>query len=285
MFFILFIQQLIASTTHVVSKSIIGQIQPPTLLLIRAFIASLFFLSLIPVRKIKLIKIEKKDWFYIFLLGVLNVPLNQFLFFTSLKYTSAPNVALAYALSPAFVLIISFFFLNEKATLLKILGIGIAFAGTTFILFERGFDFSSQNFWGINLAIAASVYWAIYTILGKKFVNKYGAIYTNLLAMVIGFLLFIPIFFIVKAPYNYLEFSGIQWLQIMYLGIFTSGIAYILWYYALKKIDAAKVSVFNNIQPVLTTILAIIFLNQNLSMPFVLGGLMTIAGVIITQKG
>ncbi len=285
MLIILFIQQLIASTTHVVSKSIIGEIQPPTLLLIRAFIASLFFLALVPIRKIALKKIDKKDIFPIFMLGVLNVPLNQFLFFTSLKYTSAPNVALAYAMSPAFVLIISFFFLKERATFLKILGIAVAFAGTSFVLFERGFDFSSNNFLGINLALGASASWALYTILGKRFVNKYGAIYTNLIAMVIGFILFIPIFFYVKAPYNYLDFTGVQWIQILYLGIFTSGIAYILWYYALKKIDAGKVAVFNNIQPVLTTILAIIFLHQNLTLPFILGGLMTIAGVIITQKG
>lgn len=285
MFLILFLQQLIASTTHVVGKNIIHSIQPPTLLMMRAFIACLFFLTLIPVRKMKLPKIDKKDKWQIVLLGLLNVPMNQFLFFTSLKYTSAPNVALAYALSPAFVLLISVFFLKEKASWMKSLGIGIAFLGTTLILFEKGFDFSSDNFLGINLAILASISWAFYTMLGKKFVNKYGAIYTNLLAMVIGFFMFIPIFFYVKAPYNYFDFNIYQWLQILYLGIFTSGIAYILWYYALKKIDASKVSVFNNIQPVLTTILAILFLNQQISVPFVFGGLLTITGVIVTQRG
>lgn len=285
MLYLLFLQQAIASTTHVVTKYLVSDIAPPTLLLLRAFIASLFFLSLIPLGKVKPKKVDKKDLLQILLLGLLNIPLNQFLFFISLKHTSAPNIALAYALTPAFVLLISIFFLKEKATLLKIIGVIIAFAGTTMILFEKGFDFSSDNFLGINLGLLASFSWALYTILGKKFVNKYGAVYTNLLAMVSGFIFFIPVFFAVKAPYNYNDFTLTQWSLAIYLGVVTSGIAYILWYYALKKIEASKVAVFNNLQPVLTTILAIIFLGQTLTPLFVIGGLITLFGVYITQKG
>ena len=69
------------------------------------------------------------------------------------------------------------------------------------------------------------------------------------------------------------------------IGAITSGVGYTLWYYALQKIEASKVSVFNNIQPVLTTILAFFILDNVINANFVIAGVLIIAGVIITQRG
>jgi len=285
MYWILLLQQFLASTTHIVGKSALNTIQAPLLMLLRAIVASITYILFLRVRGVKLIRVKREHLFLFIILGLLNIPLNQYLFFNSLKYTSPPNVALAYAVSPAFVLIIAFLFLKEKISFFKTLGIITAIIGTSLILFEKGIDFSSDNFYGTSLALLASLSWALYTIIGKKFVIEYGAVYTTAVAMVFGLILYLPLFFLSGSLSEITNLSIFDWSQIFYLGVITSGVAYVLWYIALKKFEAGKVSVFNNLQPILTTILSVIIFNHELTLAFLSGGILTILGVLLTQKG
>lgn len=285
MYWILILQQLIASTTHIVAKSVVLNLSPTLILLLRASIASVTYLSTLVFRKSKLMRLEKRDVIPFLILGLINIPMNQFLFFKSLEFTSPANVALAYALTPAFVIVIAMIFLKEKATKLKLMGIIIAFAGTIFVLFEKGLDFKSDSFLGNGLALLASLSWAVYTVLGKKYVLKYGAIYTSAVTMVFGLLLYLPVFGFYGDITEISNVTTVDFLKIFYLGVITSGVGYALWYYSLKKLEASKVSVFNNLQPVLTTLMAVFFFDQLITIPFVLGGVLTITGVVLTQKG
>jgi drug/metabolite transporter (DMT)-like permease len=102
--------------------------------------------------------------------------------------------------------------------------------------------------------------------------------------MQIGFALYLIMFIFLPHNIQLSEITVSNWLQIGYLGIFTSGIGYALWYSVLKKMDASRISVFNNLQPLLTTILAMIFFNQVLTLHFILGGILILIGVYVTQK-
>lgn len=219
------------------------------------------------------------------LIGLLNIPINQFLFLSSLELTQAPNVAFAYSLVPAFVLIISVSFFKERTTKFKLFGVCLAVLGTVLLLMNRGFDFSTGSSIGDILALLASLSWAFYTILGKGLSEKYGALFTTGMAMLIGLVLYLPIFHFHPVEYQLVDISLKNWGQIFYIGAITSGVGYTLWYYSLQKMEASKVSVFNNIQPVLTTILAFFILDNAINANFVVAGVLIIAGVVITQRG
>lgn len=279
------IQQLIASGTHVVAKTLTENVAPAVVLFYRALIVSTLYLIYLFAFKKKRRRIEKNDYWKFLVIGLLNIPINQFLFLNSLELTSAPHVAFAYALVPAFVLVISSFWLKEKPTNLKILGIFLAFAGTVLLLLDKGFNVNSGSTIGDLLALTASLSWALYTIIGKQLSEKYGAIFTTGMAMFVGLLFYIPIFHFHPVEYNFNDISTINWLQIFYIAAITAGVGYALWYYALTKIEASKVSVFNNVQPVLTTILSVIFLGHVFTGEFVVGGGLIILGVVLTQRG
>ncbi|MFN3781161.1 MAG: DMT family transporter, partial [Candidatus Kapaibacteriota bacterium] len=200
-----------------------------------------------------------------------------------IKLTTAPNVALAYALSPIFILVIAKFALKEKVTILKIFGILIAITGIILILIEKGISLRSDYFLGNLLALVASVCWAIYSTYGKPLIRKYGSIYTTAMAMILGFLLYLPIFLTIGKINTMLNLEPRHWFEILYLAVMTSGFSYLLWYYALKRLPAANVGVFNNLQPVFTTTLAVIFLGQHLTNTYLLGGALVIAGVTLAQ--
>lgn len=281
---VLLIQQLIASVTHILAKELTISVEPSVALFFRSVIASICFIAWLIFNRTQIKKVIVKDYFTLFILSLINVPINQFLFLISIKFTTPPNVALAYALAPIFVFGIAIIFLKESATLKKILGTILAVAGAIVLLSEHGFDFSSLGFRGDILALAASISWAIYTILNKNFARKYGATYSTALTSIGGTLLYLPIFYFFPVHYNINEISSMNWLQLLYLGIFTSAIAYAMWNWGLTKTDASKIAVFNNLQTIFTTLLSIIFLGYYLSLEFMIGGSMIIVGIYLTQK-
>lgn len=284
-YLLLLLQQLIASGTHIVAKTLTSEVPPPVVLLYRALIVSALYSVVLYFKKDKFKQVEKNDWFKFIIIGLLNIPINQFLFLSSLELTQAPNVAFAYSLVPAFVLIISVSFFKEKTTKFKLFGVLLAVTGTILLLMNRGFDFSSGSTIGDMLALMASLSWAFYTILGKGLSEKYGALFTTGMAMLIGLVLYLPIFHFHPVEYQLSDISLKNWGQIFYIGAITSGVGYTLWYYSLQKMEASKVSVFNNIQPVLTTVLAFFILDNVINANFVIAGVLIIAGVVITQRG
>jgi len=281
----LLLQQLIASGTHVVGKTLTQNVDPTVVLFFRAGLVSLAYLIIIMIGRKRFARIPPKDLTVIALLGFLNIPVNQLLFLSSLKFTSAPNVALAYAMTPVFVLIIAAIFLRERITKLKGIGVLLAIAGAILIISQNGLSLSGDGLLGDILAFCASLSWALYTIIGKQPSRKYGAFYVTGLGMIFGFLFYLPLFWLMPEPMLVDTITITNWMQIAYLAFMTSGVAYALWYHALTRLDASKVSVFNNLQPILTTLLSVIFLSYVVSWEFGLGAGLIIAGVIATQKG
>ena len=157
MYILILLQQLISSGTHVVSKDITAILPEEQILFFRAGIACTIFAIWIIYKGWHKQKFSRKEILTICLLGVLNIPANQYVFFKAVHLTTAPNVALAYALSPAFVLMISLFSGKERPDFGRMLGIAIAVVGSSVILFERGLDISSDYFLGNMLGLLASL--------------------------------------------------------------------------------------------------------------------------------
>jgi drug/metabolite transporter (DMT)-like permease len=219
----------------------------------------------------------------IFWLGFLAV-LNQYLYLYGMKYTTAANGALLYALTPIFVLLLSRFFHTENMTIQKFLGIVLAFVGVTVVIFERGISTSAEFAFGNIIILLAVITYALFTILGKPLVLKFGALSTTASANFTGLLLVVPFGFYNAATFPYDRLHTLDWIGILYLGIGTSIVGYLLWYYALRRIDATRLAVFANGQPIVTSILSVIFLGAIITPQFIIGGIVTLAGVIITQR-
>lgn len=285
MYPLILLQQIIASSTHLFAKNVTSLIHPSTVVLFRGFFSAVAYgLWLLLTRK-SLKTIEKDDIPGFFILGALNMPINQLLFIWGVRYTTPANASLAYALTPAFVLIIAVMFLGEKLTKRKLFGIIIAMLGTIIVLFEKGLAFGSEQFLGNIMVLLASISWAIYTSLGKKYAMKYGGIFSTGVSMFTGLLLYIPIVMLLPFDITPSNYDASIWFQLFYLGVITSGLGYALWYFALTKMEASKLAVFNNIQPVLTTIMAFFLFNTLPSEFFMIGAIIAICGVVITQLG
>ena len=292
-YIVIFFQQLVASGTHLVAKTVTQQVDPVTLTFIRN-VVSLAVWSLLFILRVRRTKMSdtfkvsdilaKKDWGKMLWLSFLCVPLNQFLYLYGIKFTLASNGALLYGMTPALVLVLAHFMLNEYLTRKRIIGVIVAFAGVSIVMFERGIDFGSDYFYGNVMIFLAVIAWSLYAIEGKKLMQNYGAFQISALSLIGGGILFMPIGIVDVSLHGFPSITFGGWIGILYLALGTSIVSYVLWFYILRKMDTTKAAVFSNAQPILTTILAVIFLSQHVTPTFIVGGVITIAGVLLTQR-
>ena len=283
-YILLLFQALIASGTHIIAKIVVKDIDPVTLTFTRSVMAAIGLLMLSALRRTKL-NFKREDFSKIMFLSFLAIPVNQFLFLTAIKYTTASNAALLYGTTPAVVLVLSTFMRLEKAGWKKISGVAIAFTGIVIVVFEKGINFKSEYTVGNLLLVVAVLAWALYTVKGKPMILKYGAFKTSAATMIFGTIMYIPVGIYNALSFDYGSMTVQHWGGLIYLAFGTSIFAYLLWYYALSRIETTKVAVFANVQPVLTTILSVLFLGQVITPAFIIGGSIALTGVVIAQLG
>jgi len=281
---VLIVQSLMASGTHIVAKVVVRDIDAFTLTLLRTVISAVAMGAILLVRG-KRPSVRRDDYAAFFWLAVLAVPLNQFLFLYGMKFTIPSNAALLYATTPVVVLVFSHFFLGESLSRLKVTGVILGFLGVTIVIFERGLSASIEYVTGNLVIFAAVLAWALYTVYGRKMIVKYGAIETSCLTLMGGTMLFFPVGIVPALRFPYGTLTGANWMQILYLSIVTSVLSYLLWYFALGRIEAGRVALFSNLQPILVTALAVTLLGQSITAAFVIGGIIAISGVIAAQFG
>jgi len=279
---VILIQTILGGATHIVAKSVTNDVDAVTLTFLRSIVSNIGLAALFWMRRKKL-NVSPKDWRQLLLLGILGTG-NQLLYMYGIHFTTAANGALLYGTTPVIVLVSSRILLGEKITATKSAGIIMAFFGVSIVIFERGISLSSSYTFGNIIVLIAVMAWGLFTIFGKSMVIKYGALQTTSVAAFLGGAMLFPFGVFSASRFEFSLLNSMDWLGILYLGIGTSVISYLLWYYALRRIEASKLAVFSNGQPIVAALLSVIFLNYTLTSAFLIGGTITVAGVVLTQR-
>lgn len=270
--------QLIASGTHIVAKGAMLLVSPLALALLRFITASaalLLYQRFRPAPE----PIERRDWPMILLLGILVIPINQGFFLFGLSRSTASHAALLYALTPLVVLLFARRLFRETNLVAKVTGILVAFAGVAVILLERGLRHEMTVLGGDLLILIAVVAWALYTVLSKRLLRRYDPMTVTTWAIVSGTAVVLPALAIPGAVPPLPAISPAVWSAIGYLAIGTSVIGYPLWLYALRHMDASKVAITSNTQPILTALMSWLFFRERFTPGFFIGAALILAGV------
>lgn len=205
---------------------------------------------------------------------------------TALIYTTASNVGVIVSLCPLLTAILAIYFLKaEKPAKQFYIGCLFAIIGVGLISFNGKF-FLSLNPLGDILAVCACLFWASYSILTKKSSN-YGC-NTILLTRRIffyGLILMIPALYLFDFEWGLSRFTQTTNLfNLMFLGMGASALCFVSWNYALKLLGAIKISIYIYLVPIFTIIAAIIILKESFTWIAALGTLLTLSGVLISEK-
>jgi len=274
----LLFNQILASGTHLIAKGALTALGPLPVAVLRFATASVTFLTLqrfAPGRK----PLARADLPRVLLLGFLVVPVNQGFFLFGLAHTTPTHASLLYALTPIVVFLMARRLLDEGSARDKLIGIVVAFVGVTVILLERGLAHEAKVLAGDGLIIVAVIAWAAYTVLSKPLLERYDSTSVTSWVIVAGTLMFLPAALLPGAvpPASRLTVPVVT--GILYLVIGTSVIAYPLWLYALRRLEASRVAITSNTQPILTGFLSWLIFGERFTVAFVLGAALILAGV------
>jgi drug/metabolite transporter (DMT)-like permease len=275
--------QVVFSATPLFIKIALRDFDPFTFGIIR-FVISVILLNLFLLIIGKPLIPKRKDWFWVALLGFLAIPANQGLLFIGLEYTTPGHSALLYGLTPILVYLFAIPILKERFIFKKLVGILMAFAGVVIILLDRNITIEPKFATGDIIIFFGVIAWALYTVFGKTLVKRLGSILAITYTMTFGTLIFLPIGAYNTISFSYADVTGLSWVAVLFTAIITSGIAYPVWYWALKYMEASKLSVFIYFQPILATVLSYIFLAEQLTTNFVVGGIVVLMGVFVAER-
>ncbi len=274
----------VACLTPVFAKITVAEISPLSLGFIRFGSASLLFYFTARARNVSL-KFERKDYPLLILLSVLVIPLNQFFFLTGIKGSYASHSAVIYSLNPVYAYIIAIIIGNEKFRFNKIIAIFLTVSGI-FLVFYEGIILTTLNpnvLTGDFLLLFAVLTFSMYLSFGKRLINKYGALKVSTFVFMLGTVFNVP-FFIYDSPNFTLQFLTYKGILGFTGLVIVSYMGYFAWYYALKSYDVSKLTTINNIAPVMTVLISVMFLNEPISYYFIIGGIITLIGVFLMHR-
>ena len=198
----------------------------------------------------------------------------QFLFVTSTKLTTAANSIFLQYTAPIYVVLLGYWLLREKPSGSDWVAMGIIILGM-FLFF--GDQLSPDGFYGNILAVISGVTSAVMVVsfrAQKDATPEDSILIASVVMAIIGF----PS--IMKETW-----TVTNWSIVAYLGIFQIGLAFILFTKGIRHIPALEANLIGTLEPILNPVWVFLFLGERMGRFALLGGLVVLAGVIVSAMG
>lgn len=248
--------------------------QPLTIGAIRLALGGFSLLLVMIIMK----KIEFRTWPYrATIVAALCMALFQPLFFTSVRVTGiAIGTVVAIGSAPIFSGLIEWFVLKTKPSRPWMLATALAVIGCSLLFLNK--DALTVNPLGVSLSLMAGFVFAIYTIVSKEIVNKVDAIPAVAMTFSFSAIMLLPFLFVFNSSWI-LEPSNS--LTILYLGIMTTSVAYILYLLGLQKVPSSSAVTLSLGEPLTAAILSVIIVGEVLSPVSWIGVFLLLGGILV----
>ena len=258
-------------------------ITPTIILTGRMLIASLFTLPLLALTH-KLQPIKKGHLRYFLILAFTEPFLYSICETGGVQFVSGSLASIIVATIPLFIPFGMALVYKERLKARAIIGVVLSLVGIALMSLDDSMSFSA-NPKGLILLSSAVVIAVVYTLILVKILNHYSPITITCYQNLIGFFYFLPLMLILDGSHlAQLSFSPRMWLMLGFLGIFCSTVAYMFFNYGMKHLGATAGSVYNNIIPVFSLLLALAIGQETISWMKVVGMVVVLIGLTIAQR-
>ena len=254
---------------------------PITIAFLRIFFGMIPVLLLCFYKKIK-IEVFSKDWKWFAAIGVINLVIPFFLIAYGVQKVQSNLAAILMSTTPISATILAHLFIDkEKINLVKILGIILGFLGIVY-LFSENLLINDENLFSALMILVGSTFYVIGGILTLKISHKKNE---NVTASILiwGTIFVCPISLIIEQPWN-LNPSLESTLSLIYLGVFPTGIAWLLRFMILKRNGLVFQSQVAYLIPIFGVILGYLFLNELVTSKILISLFIVILGIYFVKK-
>ncbi|MEO9347312.1 DMT family transporter [Acinetobacter radioresistens] len=223
-----------------------------------------------------------QHWLQLAVLSAFGMVLYQGLAYTAAHYTTATNMGLINAFIPVFTILVSFFILKDIPNRFAIMGSILSFCGLIYVMAQGNLSalWQSGAHWGDLLMVVAVFFYAFYGVFLKKWQLKIPLLISLYIQIAFALIYHLP--FIAWLGLDSLNTANLG--SVLYAGIFPSLIAPFVWMLAVQQIGPNRTSIFMNLMPVFTAIIASLWLAESWTIYHTLGGVLILTGVVMAQK-
>ncbi len=262
-------------------KIAVQEVGPITLVAFRVLFGLLFGVVVIVVQRVSLRR-SLKEWTPLLLLGVTNVAIPFFLISWGEQSIDSAVAAILDATVPLFTILIAHYLLHDdKMTVPKVVGLLIGFAGVV-ILMSKDIGASFGSVLGQLAVVLACVFYAGSSVFARKTTEDTPGILRSAGPLLSATVIMWLTTFLIERPVK-IPHLGITWIALLFLGIFGSGLAFVLSYYLLHEIGPTRTSMVTYLFPIGGVILGVIFLNEKLSWQLLAGTILVIASLAVVN--
>lgn len=284
----IFATNLIFGLNTPIAKTLVPEwISPYALTLVRMSFATLIFwvVGLFAARE----PVKARDLIVIFFGALFGLVGAQLSFANALLYTSPVNISIIAAMTPVAVMLLAALVLKEPISLKKAAGVAIGASGALLIILHSSSSTGNKagNLTGNLLCIVNVVTYAIYLVITRPVSQRYSPVTLMKWMFLFSALISLPLGIgDLSEAKVFSEATGLNiLLRLAYIVIMATGIAYFLVPMALKRIRPTTVSMYNNLQPIVASIIAILIGQDVMSWDKPVAACLVFTGVyLVTQS-
>lgn len=264
-------------------KIAVAQVQPITIACLRSVIGSIILFAIVRHHKFRFPKFGTIYLHFLFI-GLFSMALPFSLITWSEKNIASALAAILNGTMPLYTIFLAFFFIKEeKFNLGKLLGLLLGFIGIFVLLLPSLRGTQNIELKSIIAASVAAFSYAIGAIYGRKKMTGQDPYIAPAMQLIGSSILLIPICLIFECPFSTLEMVSMKAiLSILFLSIFGSAIAFILYFRILAIAGVSFLSNVTYIMPIYGVLLGYLLLNEKLAIHTYAGALLILVGLLIS---
>jgi len=266
-----------------VGKFTLSHMDALTLAVLRAELVAAILLAIYFGQRQRTSLRARDIWTFTYL-GFFGYVINQGCFIVGLGSTTSNHSAILIACSPIIILLLASAMRLEKLTVAKILGMALCFVGVVLLETEHGSPMHSPLLVGDLITLAGVLGFSVYAVLGKRVARAYDTVSMNTFNAVAAAILLMPV--AVRQAIR-LDWTGVGWagwVGLLYMASLSAVAGYLLFYWALRHMDASRVVVVNYFQPVVVVLLSIPLLGERPTPRLLASAALVIMGVYWAER-
>ena len=228
----------------------------------------------------------KKNWIVISFMGIISISTFNSVVYFALNHTQVINAVIVLAAIPAATIVFSSLMNIEKTNIFQLLGLFLSIMGIGLIISNGdvqkiiSLSFNKGDLWMLVCVIT----WALYSTLLKK--NRFEFSQFTLIQLMVsaGLLFLIPQFFYEKSIGLELNLNKAFFLILFYVVVFPAIAAYYCWQKAIEIIGPNRSSMFIQLMPLFSAIMAIIIFNEKFELYHFAGAIFIVSGIYLSNR-
>ena len=228
----------------------------------------------------------KENFLVIGFMGVITISTFNSVVYFALNYTQVINAVLVLAAIPAITIILSSLMKIDKTNIFQIIGLVLSILGISSIISNgeiqriTSLNFNKGDLWMLVCVIT----WSLYSTLLKKYKFKFSQFSLIQLMVSVGILFLIPQYFYEQSIGLEVKFNKAFFLILSYVVIFPAIFAYYCWQKGIEIIGPNRATMFIQLMPLFSAVMAIIIFNENFELYHFAGAAFIVSGIYLSNK-